>query len=76
MLASRPGEHGLKQAARAIDAGLSTAHATAVQLHSTLQVAAFLLEDLGGILAGSAALADCGIHVRPASPTRMNYMHA
>lgn len=68
MLASRPGEHGLKQAARAIDASLSAAHATAVHLHSKLQVAAFLLEDLGGILAGSAALADCGINVRSPLP--------
>lgn len=64
LLSTRPGEHGLKQAARTIDASLSAAHATAVQLHAALQRSALLLEDLGGAIAGSAALADCGIQVR------------
>lgn len=66
-LTSRPGEHGLKQAARACDAALSTAHAASAQLQSALQSTAFLLDDLHGLLTASPAYVACSLPVRPFS---------
>lgn len=65
-LANKPGEHGLKQAARAIDVALSSAHnRTCVPLASHLQSITFLLDELGGLLASSAAYDGLGIKVCP-----------
>jgi hypothetical protein len=63
-LAHKPGEHGLKQAARAIDAALSGAHnRTCISLASALQGVVFLLGELGGLLQSSPAYAGLGIQV-------------
>jgi hypothetical protein len=74
-LTSRPGEHGLKQAARACDASLSAAHAASAQLHSALQSTTFLLEDLHGLLTASPAYVACRLPVRSCSH-RILCMHA
>jgi Anaphase-promoting complex, cyclosome, subunit 4 len=55
-LANKPGEHGLKQAARAVDTSYSTAHNSACSaLVDALHRAAFLLDELQGLLASSEA---------------------
>ena len=64
-LANRPGEHGLKQAARSIDASLSSAHnATCVALTDALHRVAFLLGELGGLVLSSPAYVGLGVQVR------------
>ena len=64
-LANAPGEHGLKQAARTIDAALSGAHSSlAVALRGALQGVAFLLDELAGLLRSSPAYDGLGLEVR------------
>lgn len=64
-LANAPGEHGLKQAARTIDAALGGAHsALAVDLRDALQGVAFLLDELAGLLRSSPAYDGLGLEVR------------
>jgi hypothetical protein len=64
-LTNRPGEHGLKQTARAIDTALCAAHAhMADNVADGLQRIAFLLGELRGLLASAPTYAGLGIRVR------------
>ena len=68
-LSHRPGEHGLKQAGRAVDAHLDAAHhllhATALE---SCQRIAFVLAELRGLVASTPECASLGVNVRSPPP--------
>lgn len=66
-LGNSPGEHGLKQAARAIDGAFTSAHAElAGPLADVLQRAVFLLDELLGLLASDSAYSRLGVQAEEA----------
>lgn len=63
-LTRRPGEHGVKQVARAVDAAYDAAHTSlASSVIDALQRATFLLGELRGLLSSSPTYAALGIEV-------------